>query len=444
MKESKKIILSASLWLIVLLSLPILLNACSVSETKQAGSGHQTESAIRLQFSFWGSGEELAMMRSVISEFEATHPDIDIIPVHIPDNYFQKLHILIAGDLAPDVMMVNSLYLPVYADNGAFLPLVMPTQKQIPSAFYPQAQKAMTWKGHLYALPRDISNLVVYANLDLLRQHGLSRPAANWTLVEFKAMAKRVVRPPSADHPSGVFGVSFFEKPLYWLPWVWSFGGDVFNADFTQTYLDDPKTMAGIQAYADWVLKDQIAPSKQQVGQQGMSQLFADGHLAFFISGRWSVPFLREKARFQWDVLPLPRGPKGSVVGIDASGYAVSAKTTHPDAAQEFVAYLTSARALTALTQSGLIVPSRRDLAESAAFLNSPANASKTLSNRVFLQSIPTGYPTHTPPNWDEVSEVLGLGLEPVWDGRLSAHDALEKLQRDVSELLPHSREEAR
>lgn len=398
------------------------------------GAGNHDSKTV-LRFSFWGSGEELESIQTVVQQFEAAHPEIKIEAIHAPDNYFQKLHILVAGDLTPDVMMLNSLYLPVYADNGILKKLDSTEAKAVQKEFYPQAVKAMSWQNTPYAIPRDVSDLVVFYNADLLKRSGVALPKANWTLAEFEASAKKVCRPPNAAHPAGVFGVSFFEKPLFWLPFVWSFGGDLFASDFKTTHLSDAASVEGLQAYADWVNKLAIAPSKKQVGQQGMSQLFVDGHVAFLVSGRWTVPFLRKNAHFTWDVAPFPSVNGRSIVGIDASGYAISSKldAQHEKAAWLFVQYLTSAKALRTLTEQGLIVPSRRDLAQSPSFLNGnlpPKN------NRVFLDIIATGHPTHTPPNWDEVAEVLNTGLEPLWDGRQSAKESVEKLLPELREKL--------
>ena len=44
-----------------------------------------------------------------------------------------------------------------------------------------------------------------------------------------------------------------------------------------------------------------------------MGQLFAQGKIAMFVSGRWSVPAFRQKLTFKWDIRPFPKGPAGSI-----------------------------------------------------------------------------------------------------------------------------------
>ena len=65
-----------------------------------------------LRFSSWGSQSETALLLPLIKEFERKNPDIKIEFLHIPQNYFQKLHLLFASNLAPDVVFLNNYYAP--------------------------------------------------------------------------------------------------------------------------------------------------------------------------------------------------------------------------------------------------------------------------------------------------------------------------------------------
>ena len=45
-------------------------------------------------FSSWGSITEVEVLKKIISDFEKENPNIKIQFLHIPQNYFQKLHLL--------------------------------------------------------------------------------------------------------------------------------------------------------------------------------------------------------------------------------------------------------------------------------------------------------------------------------------------------------------
>lgn len=414
---------------LLLLAMAIHLTGCTQLPNPNA--------PVTLTFSTWGSAEEITVLKTLIQRFEQTHPRIRIRLMHIPENYFQKLHILIAGGLTPDVMFVNSLNYAVYADNNIFLPLepLMATpEAPLPrSAFFASSLKAFTWKQRLYAIPRDVSNLVVFYNRDMFRQAGLPEPTPSWTMADLLRLSQQLTRDTDGDGQRDVFGISFFGKPpLLWLPFVWSHGGDLYSSDFTHLRLTEPATVNAIQFMADLRNRWHVAPTRQEVGSATMSQLFLQGKLAMLLSGRWTVPVLRTQAPFAWDVVPFPRGAAGSVVGIDASGYVIARDTAHPKESWAFIQYLSQPQAQTILAQSGLIVPARQDVARSPEFL-----AGDPRHSRAFIDAIATGYPSHTPIRWNEVSEELGLALEPVWEGTQRADTALKRVAPKLRKLLP-------
>ncbi|WP_373533089.1 sugar ABC transporter substrate-binding protein [Vampirovibrio sp.] len=405
-----------------------------------------TEKTTRIQLSTWGSAQEVSVLKSILKDFEHTHPGISVDLLHIPENYYQKLHILVAGDMAPDVIFTNSISFPIYASQGIFRdlrPLLAAQSADSDLAetqFYPQALTAFSWQPPsgpkiLAALPRDISNVVIFYNRDLFAKAGLPEPKAGWNWEEFRETADRLTVDHNLDGDPDQFGFSFYSTPpLFWLPFVWSAGGTLFSDDLQRFTLEQPKAVAGLRFYADLRTKWHVAPKKVESGGATMSQLFMQQKLAMMVNGRWSVPVLREQAPFQWDVAPLPVGPSGkSAVGLDASGYAIAAKSKHPQESFELIRYLLSPSAMKKVTASGLIVPARRDVAESDVFLSpgqAPAHA------QVFLDSISHGVPSHTPARWNEIAEELGLALEPVWDGQEDAAHAMRGLKPKVDRLL--------
>ena len=139
------------------------------------------------------------------------------------------------------------------------------------------------------------------------------------------------------------------------------------------------------------------------------------------ISGRWLVPKYRSDAEFDWDVVRFPKGTNGSVVNIDASGYAISKASKHKEEAIAFVEYISSKNCLKILSKSGLIVPARKDAAYSDSFLSqeAPKNAI------AFLKTVETGKATPVNENYQKITDELNIILEPVFLGKKKAEDVL-------------------
>ena len=126
-----------------------------------SGCGKRDNTEI-LSFATWGSKTEIEIIRNIISDFETQNPDIKIDLMHIPQNYFQKIHLLFASNTEPDVIFLNNLYLPVYANAGKLLELV-PDK----TVYNEKVLQSLSWNGTYYAIPRDISLLVILDKISI-------------------------------------------------------------------------------------------------------------------------------------------------------------------------------------------------------------------------------------------------------------------------------------
>ena len=423
--------LNASLKLLILtgLFIIIILTGCATKLNKT-----------NIKFSSWGSESEIAIIKPLLKEFENKNPDIKIEFIHIPKNYFQKLHLLVASNLTPDVVFINNLNGPLYAENNVFLDLsdylkgegggkaanLMPhrldtlKEKHLSEKdFFKQSLDAFKYKGTLYAIPRDVSNLVVYYNKDIFDQYNVPYPAENWSFDEFLQTCRKLTK-----NPNDNFAVSFEEAPLFWLPYLWSNGGGLISKNLDSIIINKPQSIQALQFYADLRNKYHAAPTKSEAGSATMAQLFIQGKIAMHISGRWSTPRYRKDIDFNWDIAKFPRGKAGSIVDCDTSGWAISSSSKHPKEAWRLIKFLANKKSIESFTQSGLIVPARVDVANSEVFLNKdmPPNNSK-----VFVDIIPDSMPTPVTGNYQEITDTLNTALEPLWNGKKTAKEVVGK-----------------
>lgn len=348
-----------------------------------------------LQYASWGSKSEVDILKPILADFEKENPDIKIEFMHIPQNYFQKIHLLFASNTAPDVIFMNNLTLPVYANAGVLEEL---TEYGFDSgAFYPEALEALTFNGKLYGIPRDVSTFVVFYNKDIFDKYGVSYPDKNWTFSDFLDAAQKLTH-----HPE-IFGVSFEEEPLFYLPYLMSEGGGILSDDLSKEIIDTKESRKGLKFYADLRKKYHVAPLKSESASATMAQMFLQERLAMQISGRWLVPKYREEAKFNWNIASFPAGDAGSVVPLDASGWTIFRASKHKDEAIMLIKYLSSKVNIEKMTQSGLIVPARIDAANSKYFFD----GKKPESAKVFLDVIKTSKPTPVSVNYNEVIDKI-------------------------------------
>ena len=348
------------------------------------------ETKTTIEFASWGSKSETDILKPLLSEFEKENPDIKIEFMHIPQNYFQKIHLLFASNKAPDVIFINNLYLPIYANANLLEEL------SADESFYPQAIQALSWKGKLYAIPRDVSNLVVYYNKDLFDKKQIKYPDKNWTFNDFLEISKKLT-------DENTFGISFEEDPLFYLPYLMSNCGGILPEE-----INKKESQNAINFYADLRKKYHTAPLKSESASATMAQMFLQEKLGMYLSGRWMVPKLREEAKFNWDIAQFPKGSCGSVVQLDASGWSVAKSSKHKTEAIKLVNYLSSRQSSEKFAQSGLIVPARKDAANSKYFLD----GKQPKNSKIFLDIINTSKPTPVTIDYREITDKLKKDME--------------------------------
>lgn len=332
-----------------------------------------------VQFASWGSKSEVDIIKPLLSDFEKQNPEIKVDFMHIPQNYFQKIHLLFASNTAPDVIFINNLYLPVYADFLEEFPVRL--------EYYQQALDALSYNGKLYAVPRDVSNLVIFYNKDLFDEKGVSYPQSDWTFSDLLEKAQQLT-------DGKVFGISFEEDPLFYLPYLMSNGGGFYE-------LEKQESKDAVQFYADLRKKYHVAPLKSESASATMGQMFLQERLGMYLSGHWMVPKLSEEANFKWDVVQFPRGRSGSIVQMDASGWAVSKSSKYKTEAIKLVDFLASKESAEKFKQCGLIVSARKDVPE---------------TSKVFADAIKTSHPTPVKADYRELLDKIKKDLESVYN----------------------------
>lgn len=380
--------------------------------------------SVVIKFSSWGSQSEIALLLPLIKDFEKQNSDIKVEFLHIPQNYFQKLHLLFASNLAPDVVFINNYYAPKYINAGLLEDLSSFVDKE---KYFSKSIEAFTRDNKIYAVPRDVSNLVVYYNKDLFDRYKIPYPNKNWALNDYVNIAKTF-----AQH--GIWGTSYETEPLFWLPYLLSNGAGILSDDAQEFVLNKTQALDSLDFYVDIAYKYNAAPKKQESASLTMAQLFLQQKMAMHLSGRWLVPKYRQEAKFDWDIVPFPNGTKGSVVNIDSSGYALTKSSRHKDEALRFINYISSKESLSELAKSGLIVPARKDVAYSDEFLD---KNQKPASAQVFVDVIESGKVTPVNENYQKITDKLNTALEPLFLGQKKARQVVtDRLVNELNRFL--------
>lgn len=358
-----------------------------------------------IKFSSWGSKSEINVIKQLISNFEKDNPLIKVEFIHVPQNYFRKLHLLFASGLEPDVMFINNQNILMYV-NAGLLEELNPYFSNISEGFYKEALECFQQNGKLYAIPRDISNLVIYYNKDIFHKQKVKMPQKINDIFELKKLAKDVTSKSN-------FGINFEDESLYWLYYLSSNGGGIISDDKKKLIINKQQSIEALNLYSDMINKDKSMPTKADIGSMTTAQMFINGKLAMYLSGRWMIPKFRELINFDWDIIEFPAKNK---VYIDSSGYAISKNSKHKKEALLFVKYLSSEKSLNEISKSGLIIPANKNIQ-----LND--NDKPPKNSIAFKTMLNMSKPTPVIENYASLIDIIKEKSESIFNGQSKADE---------------------
>ena len=148
----------------------------------------------------------------------------------------------IAGGLAPDILYVNFRKSETYIRNNFLYPLDRPEDGYLPAMdreaqefrinpkLWPVIRRPGPGGTHVWALPYGgaMGNVLMFRK-DLFDAKRMPYPTSEWTLDDLMAAARKLTDPEAGTY--GFFLVRGKQEAHYWLPILWSYGGEAVVYD---------------------------------------------------------------------------------------------------------------------------------------------------------------------------------------------------------------------
>ncbi len=356
-------------------------------------------------------------------------------------SYQDVLKTEIGAGTAPDVFWIPGTDIADFATRGLILDLrtlANNTPSYKDADFYPEPMYHLTYSPQtkkagdaLWGLPRDVSTFALYLNLDLIAEAGAPDPRelakqGKWTWEAFYDVAEKV-----SALGNDIYG---YGANAWWGPygvWLNAAGGGFFNADRTACNLDSAESIQGLEFQRSIYTAGLAVP----YGEDSEPPFMA-GRVGMFQNGRWGTPGVRSSAKFNWDAVELPTGPKGMGNWLFWGAYVVNAKTANPEQAWELVQMLTTAETQGKVAALGANIPSRVSQEAKDKFLTftPPAN------NQAFLNGL-ANKPTAEGPlwagSWPEFDAVMGAKITAVLNGSLPIEDFRSSICSEANKAFP-------
>jgi len=374
--------------------------------------------------------ELMDLYRPIWNEFQRTHPDINFQVLHITGNYEDKIKIMFAGNVAPDVIFMYPTALPAWVDLGALEPMdeyLARSRETSHKDYFPVMLDTFSYEGKIYGLPKDASVAIMEYNIDMFERCGVAKPRADWTWEDMLKAAKELTRDTDGDGRVDQWGMNSYD----WWTFVWQNGGNILDSTGTRCALLEPAAIEALEFWAALRHKHGVTPTPEATADLGNTRLFELGKVGMHFEMYPVVSIFRKTCEFQWDLAHMPAGPKGQATPAVGSAMAVTVQSRNKEAAFEFARWMTSPDGMLGLVS--VESPSCVALAQSPQFLESPGPP-KTKS--VAVEAMEYAHVPLQHPCYAEIIDTLYPELEKAQRGTIPAREALENAIPQIDRIL--------
>lgn len=329
-----------------------LLAGCGSSDTAVTDSSPSTETGseeVTLTFAIWSDEENY--IRKVVDQYNAEERGITVDLQVIPEaDYDDKLKVMLSGGAGVDLVDIRGVsQTTLYASQGSILNITdYISNSGLDTSQYGDMWETSKYEDGFYALPTRSTCWVLYYNADLFDQAGIPYPE-QLTWEEYGDLAVKL------QEKLNVYGG-------YWVPWIFQFASVQSGK-----YVDNSDT-SGLRYSLELLNRfynvDQSHMSYADITATSADYIaeFENGKCAMLPNGEWCVNmFLEDEASgestINWQVapMPVPEGVEDHITWGQFQFAAITANSTHPDEAFDFLSYLCGAEGSEVYSSCGMI-----------------------------------------------------------------------------------------
>ncbi|MCB0117070.1 MAG: sugar ABC transporter substrate-binding protein [Caldilineaceae bacterium] len=434
--------------------------ACAPAAAPSAGGGEAGAPAadvVTISFMGWGNPGEDEGVRNAIAKFEEETPDIKVTWLHTPDNYAEKFLANVAAGTPPDTAFVGSDVYGTYVRDSLLLDITDSLKADplvgAPDYFIePQEEDRCTFDGRWYGIGSCWVAPHIYYNADVFAAEGIEPPSNDpdeaWTWEQFLETARLLTLDANGNHPGDSdFDVENVER--WGVHWPTSAGGtqivsailangnSYLDPDSQLLTVDQPEGMQAVQNIANLMLVDQVMPRTAAMESLGMTntQMLDNGRLAMAIDGSWALDWMKEiESTLGTGVLPK----MGSqAVHMQAHLHSALAATQSPDAAWQWVRFLSTPFYQLQFCRTGLWLPSQTALATEEGQKEWISDKHPADYAKMVTEYLPRfGQAIYMPAGWPRANAILTPAFDAIWNGDMTAEEAIPQAVAEANAIL--------
>jgi multiple sugar transport system substrate-binding protein len=319
-------------WQVALALALVIVSALAVTAGAALGSSHSTKATtLTALIGSSGPAETYAVKNAAAAFTKQTGIQLNVINA---SDLGQQLAQGFASGNPPDIFYLGNDQVATYAQAGDLAPL--DNLKNV-NAFYPSLKAAYTYKGHLYAAPKDFSTLALIINTNSWKGAHLTSKDYPTTWKQLATVAKKLTRNGQVGlctnpefHRLGVFMIQA--------------GGWLVSKDGKTATVNSKANLTAFN-FVKSMLNAGSMKLTNQIGAGWGGEGFGKKECAMTIEGNWIAGAMTsDYPTVPYKVVPLPKGPAGAGTLQYDGGWGMAADSKNKAAAMEAITYLTQTK----------------------------------------------------------------------------------------------------
>jgi len=368
-------------------------------------------------------------IKKLLPEYEKeTGITVTVVDAPYDDAHQKQLLSFKSKQGAYDIVQFDNPFLAIYGDQDALVDL---TDKVKSSStfgyddFVPALQQYGVYNDKLIGLNLSTEPFLLWYRKDIYADLGLTVPK---TWDEYYANAKKIQDSGKADGQ-----VMAFANPVnswWWLQFLWSFGGDLTDANGAPN-VTSPEAVAATEYYKKLL---EVSP-KSAISSNGddATSLFITQDVGQMItySGYWPTIMDPKQSKHVDDIgyAAIPSG-KTDIVQLTGWNIGIPSDSKKQDAAWKLLDWLVGKQGSASLLKAGGAAIGRNSMAADTALVK----------DNPYLPLLPAaatnGRRLPALVEWPEISNQIGIRVADVMTGKTDSQASLNELNTDLSRIL--------
>jgi multiple sugar transport system substrate-binding protein len=376
-------------------------------------------------------------MAEIIARFEEANPGIRVEPQFVLyDGLYDTIVTSVSSNPPSfDIILVDDIWYAGLSDAGWVLDISDRITQEQRDGIFEAAWDITTVNDVVYGLPFLLDQKYFYYNTRILEAAGFSEAPRTWE--EVASMSAAIKEQGLVEYPM-IWSWAQLEAVVPdFVTLLYGNGGQFFDEN-NQVAFNDEVGVATLQWMVDMIDQGLVNPASITSAEEDVRNVFSAGNAAFATNWLYMYSLTQDPAESQVvgevAMSLMPSFEAGQAAGIESStnngsmGFAITAGSQNPDAAWQFLSYLTSEPIQIEFSAHQL--PTWQTAFDEAALLEA-----NPVTVPIFAEQFPYSHVRPKVPYYNEASRILQIAIQEALTGAASPQDALNSAAEQIAEI---------